>query len=388
MKKFSTYGIVPKIVNGKLRIFAFIQDEVSPDANAEPLQDLDDYLEEKPVQFSGLGEFQAIHVGVGYCPKSEKAKNKYGYNLVKVDPNFHIGDIKLDKTFAAAKPRPVGAQGEVQEGPKKVSFDDLTQFINWVNDPSKTPTAFSGFQDIESYVAAMRDAMKVLTDKILADFKFNELISGAKGQPVEGIVNVAQDENGDTTSSLEKAQLVNQEPSNGHKPSLITEGDLRKQSGKHFSMRRGLSGDTIKRFSEISISDPDTSQYSRGNLIGTILEAVKYYKLYHWLCGEGEYGPHKAFEEVVYELDKPLDELAEKCLIDEKISQFRNEVFPKGCPIDYSERLKKYVINASKMLFSQREDKDSFQDIINSIINALDHLIYQLKRLGVKTFSK
>lgn len=372
MKLYKTIGIVPKLVNNKLRIFAFVNGELL-EQGKEQVKTLDDYLEENPVLFSGLGEFQAVAVGVGYCPIKEKNKNKFGYNLVKVDPDFHIGEINLQKKFAKTfSPDP--------QQPK-VTFKDITDFINWVNDSSKVPDRLKTFETIDGYVEALKSALSVLTDKILTDYKFNQLISGVNGQPVSGLVNVGQDQKGDITTSVEKEDLLKDPESKNSKDENGRQ--VVKTEGKHFS-------ETLqKKFSDISIPDPDTNQYSQGNLIGTLAEAEKYLRLYHWLCNDGEYAQHKAFEECYKNLDWYIDNLAEKCINRERISQFKNEVFPKGCPIDYMKRLKDYVINASNLLFSQLTDKSSYQSVIDDIINEFDHCLYQLQRLGTsKTFSE
>lgn len=381
MKLYKTIGIVPKLVNSKLRIFAFVNGEIF-EQGKEQVKTLDDYLEENPVTFSGLGEFQAISVGVGYCPIKEKNKNKFGYNLVKVDPDFHIGEIDLQKKFAKTfSPDP--------QQPK-VTFKDITDFINWVNDSSNIPERLKTFETVDGYVEAIRSALSILTDKILTDYKFNQLISGVNGQPVSGLVNVGQDEQGDITSSMEKEDMLKDpEPANSKDENSrqIAKTGTGKQisngESKHFS-------ETLqKKFSDISIPDPDTNQYSQGNLIGTLVEAEKYLRLYHWLCNDGEYAQHKAFEECYENLDYYIDSLAEKCINRERISQFKNEIFPKGCPIDYMKRLKEYIINASGVLFSQLTDKSSYQSLIDDITNEIDHCLYQLQRLGTaKTFSE
>lgn len=341
MRKLFTYGLIPIIKDSKLRIYAI----VDPDKNIEDSDSpsvkvklLNDYLKEKPVQFSGLGEFQAVHAGIGYCRRSPKDKRKFDYNLVRLDPNFRIGSIDWNRKFSKNLELPV-------EEKRRITFEDIKSFIDWINKEEDIPLLLKEFDSVDGYIKVIESALKALTDKVVADYKFNQLVEGVKGNPVKGIISVGTDNEGNTTSEIDETFSENY-------------------------------GDGQRTFSTISLPDPDTRQYSHGNFIGTLADAYKFVRFFHWQT-RGHI--HEAFQSLYESLVDPTDSLAEKCIYANKISTFANEVFPKGDPVDYLERLKDYICESGKLLFSNRPDGSSYQSLIDDIVNAIDTCLFRIQ---------
>lgn len=343
MKSLHTVGIIPTIKNSRLRIFAIVDPSKKVDGEVK-IKLLDDYLTEYPVCYSGLSEFQAVNLGLGYCSPSDKVKNKYEYNLVTIDPEFHVGNLDDNRQFSS--------QPKNLEPEKKVSFADIEDFISWINHPQDKPELLARFESVDGYVQVMNSALKVLTDKLISDYKFNELVEGITGQGIKGVISVKTDEVGQPTTEIDKT----------------------------------FSFDSIevnKLFSAISLSDPDTRQFSKGNFIGTLSDGLKFIKFFHWTTNV--YSHHMAFDELYDGLGDSIDALAEKCIKDEEITTFANEIFPKGDPVDYLKRFKYYIIESGKVLFGSREDGSSYQSLIDDITNKIDSCLYRLTKLGGTT---
>jgi hypothetical protein len=90
-----------------------------------------------------------------------------------------------------------------------------------------------------------------------------------------------------------------------------------------------------------------------------------------------------AFESYYKDIEELVDQLGEKIIASVKVTNFKNEVFPKGSAIEYFERLKSYI-DACAFNIVQMPDfhKSSLQSIIDDIINLIDLTLYKLKRLG------
>lgn len=134
-------------------------------------------------------------------------------------------------------------------------------------------------------------------------------------------------------------------------------------------------------FSGLVLPNLDTKDYGTGNLVATILISQYFAHLYHF-TSYGDLTSHLAFEMYYKTIADVADELGEKLMSSVKITEFRNEVFPKGSAIDYFERLKSYVDAAAFNIVQMPEiHKSSFQSLIDDVINKIDMLLYKLKLL-------
>lgn len=389
MIKLFTYGLIPVIKDSILRIYAIVDTERKigdAEGSEVKVKLLDDYLKEKPVRFSGLGEFQAVHAGIGYFPRSTKDKRRFEYNLVKLDPEFKIGSIDWNRKFAKSVEIPT-------EEKRKITFEDIKSFIDWINNENDIPKLLQEFDTVDGYIKVIESALKALTDKVVADYKFNQLVDGIKGNPVKGIISVATDGDGNPISEVDKTFSTDGNEREDQLQRAYEEGITAAKSGRVVDIdqycpytgeentdladkwKLGYQSVT-KKFSTISIPDPDTRQYSHGNFIGTLADAYKFVRFFHW---QTRGTAHNAFQSLYEALVDPTDSLAEKCIYANKITTFANEVFPKGDPVDYLERLKDYICESGKLLFQNRPDGSSYQSLIDDIVNAIDTCLFRIQ---------
>lgn len=386
MKSLYTYGLIPTIRNSRLHIFAIVDPDKDVGKPEEKVKLLDDYLQENPVTYSGLSEFQAVHMGMGFLPKSAKDRNRVSYNLVKLDPEFRIGKLDWNKNFSKV-------QELSDEEKRKITFEDIKSFIDWINNENDTPKLLQEFDSVDGYIRVIEVALKALTDKVVSDYKFNQLVEGVKGNPIKGIISVRTDEEGSPVSEVDKTFSWDREEHEEQLHRAFEEGVTAAQSGRVVDFeeycpykgeenadlaenwKQGYQSAT-KTFSTISIPDPDTRQYSKGNFIGTLADAYKFVRFFHW---QTRGTAHIAFQSLYEALVDPTDSLAEKCIYSEKITTFANEVFPKGDPVDYLERLKDYICESGKLLFASRNDGSSYQSLIDDIVNAIDTCLFRIQ---------
>lgn len=144
--------------------------------------------------------------------------------------------------------------------------------------------------------------------------------------------------------------------------------------------------DKNKTFSGIAMPDEDTAEYTFGSLVGTLNESIGYAHLYHFVIDTGY--AHNSLQTYYEDMPDKMDALAEKMLANGEILLFRNEIFPKGCPIDYFTRLKTYIISSSKQLFINPDTQSAYQSLIDDIVNTIDTLLYRLKRLSNLSLDK
>lgn len=135
-------------------------------------------------------------------------------------------------------------------------------------------------------------------------------------------------------------------------------------------------------FSGLTLPDLDTKEMGVGNLISTILASQMFAHEYHFVS-YGDIAAHMAFESYYKDIEELVDQLGEKIIASVKVTNFKNEVFPKGSAIEYFERLKSYI-DACAFNIVQMPDfhKSSLQSIVDDIINLIDLTLYKLKRLG------
>lgn len=386
MKSLYTYGIIPVLRNSRLHLYAIVDTEKS--VGEEKVKLLDEYLEENPVSFSGLSEFHAVHMGMGYLPKSAKERNKYTYNLVKLDPAFRIGNLDWNKSFSKQDNDPLTEK-------QKITFEDIKDFIEWINNENDTPKLLTQFDTVDGYIKVIESALRALTDKVVADYKFNQLVEGVKGNPIKGVISLSTNEDGSMNSEVDKSFSEDGNEREDQRKRAYEEGVTAANCGRQIDyeeycpykgeenvdladawMQGYRSVAKNKNFSTISLPDPDTRQYSKGNFIGTLAEAYKFVRFFHW---QTRGTVHNAFQSLYEALVDPTDALAEKCIGSEKITTFANEVFPKGDPVDYLERLKDYICESGKLLFASRSDGSSYQSLIDDIVNAIDTCLFRIQ---------
>lgn len=206
--------------------------------------------------------------------------------------------------------------------PETVSSKDIEEYRAWKSNPSKVPNMLMDFGSNEEYEAFM-----------------------------EGILN----------------------------------GDICRESDSdgRLSPLHGVVSTKTLTFSGLTIPDLDTKDMGVGNLISTILASQMFAHEYHFVS-YGDIAAHMAFESYYKEIEELVDKLGEKMIASVKITNFKNEVFPKGSAIEYFDRLKSYIDACGFNIVQMPEfHKSSLQSCIDDIINLIDLTLYKLKRLGV-----
>lgn len=122
------------------------------------------------------------------------------------------------------------------------------------------------------------------------------------------------------------------------------------------------------------------------HVIGSVLFSITFAHLFH-LCTT-DYPAHMALDDYYNEMPKKIDALAEKFLSDNSSILIVNAILPGLDPIDYFERLKKFVATFSSKMEGVYVDTSAYQSEMDDIINLISATLYKLKRLATPKVNK
>lgn len=269
--------------------------------------------------YSGLAEIGGSQQGLSY---GEKVKRTFDMHKITFDPAWgHAVISNVKKHFS------------VKDAKETVTEKDISEYKKWILNKDKVnPNLRYDFKSDEDY----KDFM-------------NEVIEERKNKDDD-------------------------------KPHSISE--IKHTFNDNKTMRSNMLETRTLTFSGLSLPNLDTQDFGTGNLIATVLQSQYFAHLFHFVS-YGDIGAHMAFESYYKDIEEAADRLAEKILAGVKVTDFRNEVFPKGSAIEYFERLKNYVDSCSFNILQMPEfHKSSLQSLIDDIINHIDQLLYRLKRMS------
>lgn len=218
---------------------------------------------------------------------------------------------------------------------------------------------------------SIKDARETVTDKDIQEYR-KWILNKDKVNPNLRLDFKSDEEYRDFMSDIIRERR--------HKPKDISE--VKHTFNDNKTMRSNMLETRTLTFSGLSLPNLDTQDFGTGNLIATVLQSQYFAHLFHFVS-YGDIGAHMAFESYYKDIEEVADRLAEKILAGVKVTDFRNEVFPKGSAIEYFDRLKNYVDSCSFNILQMPEfHKSSLQSIIDDIINHIDQLLYRLKRMS------
>jgi len=122
------------------------------------------------------------------------------------------------------------------------------------------------------------------------------------------------------------------------------------------------------------------------HVIGSVLFSITFAHLFH-LCTT-DYPAHMALDDYYNEMPEKIDALAEKFLSDNSSIMITNAILPGLDPIDYFERLKKFVATFSSKMEGVYVDTSAYQSEMDDIINLISSTLYKLKRLATPKVNK
>lgn len=338
--------------------------------------------------FSGMAEAQGALDGADYGAKPPSA---WDMSKVTLDPAFQPKDnkiIKNMKTFSLKSKQSV-----------KVTDKDLQEFNWWIKGKKVNPRLRKKFDSDLEYEEFIMDYQ---------DKNFSRLVKVFGECPEDGCIQ--QKPNGKWGVISNKTGEFWEPDYNSEEKAKAALSAYHAQKGfsdkdetpidqdKSVMNNQNPTQATQRMYSGILDKNEDTSNYGKGNLIGTLTSSHSYIHLFHYVTNS--YAQHIALEQFYDEISEKTDALAEKILANQDIEAFDNEVFPKSCPIDYMERLKNYVLNntADWMPGVEDEAQSAYQSLIDDIVNLIDQTLYRLRRLdsgnavfsvkGVKTYSR
>lgn len=116
------------------------------------------------------------------------------------------------------------------------------------------------------------------------------------------------------------------------------------------------------------------------HVIGSVLFSITFAHIFH-LCTT-DYPAHIALNDYYDEMPDKIDALAEKFLSDNSSIMIINAILPGLDPVDYFERLKKFVATFANGMQGVYVDTSAYQSELDDIINLISSTLYKLKRLA------
>lgn len=367
------YGYIIELSDGrKLRTETGVRCSKKYCGGLKEIEIHDGYVQVKNNKnFSGMAEAQGALDGVDYGAKPESS---WDMSKVTLDPSFQPKDnkiIKNMKTFSLKSKPSV-----------KVTDKDLQEFNWWIKGKKINPRLRKKFDSDLEYEEFIMDYQ---------DKNFSRLVKVFGECPEDGCIQ--QKPNG-------KWGVISNKTGEFWEPDYSSE-EKAKAALSAYHAQKGFSNNdetpidqdksvmnnqnptqaTQRMYSGILDKNEDTSNYGKGNLIGTLTSSHSYIHLFHYVTNS--YAQHIALEQFYDEISEKTDSLAEKILANQDIDAFDNEVFPKSCPIDYLARLKEYILNnfGSWVTTIEPEAVSAYQSLIDDIVNLIDQTLYRLRRL-------